>query len=615
VALVGTLALAGTSGCSPGDDGGRDVARDDGTGDAQDRADDAPFDEPGDRLDGDVPDGPDIGPDADADAVAEADLPAEAEAEAGVDADVEPDDAPYDGTAGWHAELVSFDLPYAMQQGGTYAAVVVLRNVGTTTWRPADVKLGAIDDTDPLYGTNRVYHVGDVAPGGTATYRFTLAAPMLAAPRRMRDVVTDWRMVNDGPDAQWFGPAIRQHVSVYDGTPVDPNGLEGKVLAGYQGWFTCPSAPTDIGWTHWCHGGGPPAPDNVSFDVWPDLREFPAAELCDTTFAYPDGRTAGLFSSFNAATVDRHFRWMKEFGIDGVWLQRFASELRDPRFLALRDQVLRNVMAAAAANGRAFAVMYDISGMATDPPIIDQLTADWMHLVDDLGVTASPRYVRHGGLPVLGLWGFGFSDRPGSHDDDANVIIHLQTVIAAPYRVTIVGGVPEGWRTSTGASEPGYTDVYQRYAILSPWSVGRYADGSYAGFRSSFIVPDLATLGASRYLPVIFPGFSWTNLTDGRDPSNQIPRLAGDFLWHQAWGAWSAGARMLFIAMFDEVDEGTAILKAAEDSSQKPSTGTFLSLDADGTAVPNDWYLRLAGEVGNLFRGVYAAQPEKPIAP
>ena len=625
VALAGVLALAGTIGCSAGDDGGRDVARDDGAGDRQDLVDDAPFDEPGENPDGDAPDAPDIGPDTDvpaeaeAEAGADADDAAAADADGDVDADADEDagaeDAPFDGTEGWHAEIVSFDFPYALVQGGAYTAWVVMRNVGTTTWRGLEVKLGAVDDADPLHAGVRIYHAGDVAPGGVATYGFTLTAPMLAAPRRMMDVVTDWRMVNDGTDPQWFGPTLRMHVSIYDATPVDPNGLEGKVLAGYQGWFTCPGAPADIGWTHWCHGGGPPAPDNVSFDVWPDLGEFAAAELCDTTFTYPDGRTAGLFSSFNVATVDRHFRWMKEFGIDGVWLQRFASELRDPRFLALRDQVLRNVMAAAEAHGRAFAVMYDISGMATDPPIIDQLTADWTHLVDDLGVTASPRYVRHGGLPVLGLWGLGFSDRPGSHDDDANVIIHLQTVIAAPYRVTIVGGVPEGWRTSTGASKPGYTDVYQRYAILSPWSVGRYDDGGYAGFRSGYIVPDLAALGASRYLPVIFPGFSWTNLTDGRDPLNQIPRLAGDFLWHQAWGAWSAGARMLFIAMFDEVDEGTAILKGAESASQKPATGTFLSLDADGTAVPGDWYLRLAGEIGNLFRGVYASQPEKPITP
>jgi hypothetical protein len=552
-----------------------------------------------------LPDGPDVGPDADADGDGDADA----------DADVEADDAPFDGTAGWHAELVSVDLPAAIEQGTSATATVVVRNTGTASWLAAEVKLGAVDDDDPFSTATRIFHTGTIPPGGTATYVFPLAAPRLTAPRRVRNAVTDWQMVNDGPDAQWFGPTVRRHVASYDAAPVAVDGLENRVLVGYQGWFTAAGSPADIGWTHWCRDGGAPDADNVTFDLWPDLREFPAAGLYDTAFVYGDGTAARLFSSFDAATVDRHFRWMKEYGIDGVWLQRFASELRDPRFLALRDQVLRHVMAAAAAHGRAFAVMYDVSGMVIDPPMIEQLSNDWIHLVRDVGVTASPRYLTRAGRPVLGLWGLGFSDRPGAHDDDYNIIVHLQTAIDADCRVDVVGGVPEGWRTSTGASKAGYTDVYRQYAILSPWSVGRYDDGGYAGFRSGFIVPDLADLGASRYLPVIFPGFSWTNLTRHANPVNQIPRLAGDFLWHQAWGAWSAGARMLFIAMFDEVDEGTAILKAAASAADVPTTGTFLCLDADGTAVPNDWYLRLAGEVGNLFRGVYADQPEKPINP
>ncbi|MBI5486413.1 MAG: hypothetical protein HY905_03685 [Deltaproteobacteria bacterium] len=601
--MVALLMLAGIGGCAPGDQGGGGDVRRDEVG-ASDEG--GPSDGEADWA-GDMPEGSEAGPEV----ATDGDVGADGDGDADGDSDVS--DAPYDGETGWHAEIVSVEVPYAIEQGTVATATIVVRNTGTTGWREGEVKLGAVDDLDPLSAATRVSHAGEILPGGTATYSFTLLAPALAAPRRVQDAITDWRMVNDGPDSQWFGPTVRRHVAIYDASPVAVDGLEGKVLAGYQGWFTAAGAPADIGWTHWCRGGGPPDPDNVTFDVWPDLSEFPAEELYDTTFAYGDGSAARLFSSFNAATVDRHFRWMKEYGIDGVWLQRFASELRDPRFLALRDQVLRHVMAAAAAHGRAFGVMYDVSGMPTDPPMIEQLTNDWMHLVNDLGVTASPRYVREGGRPVLGLWGLGFSDRPGSHDDDINIILHLQTVVDPAYRVTIVGGVPEGWRTSTGASKRGYTDVYRQYAVLSPWAVGRYDDAGYGGFRAGYIVPDVADLGASRYLPVVFPGFSWTNLTDRANPVNQIPRLAGDFLWHQAWGAWSAGARMLFLAMFDEVDEGTAILKAAGTAADAPTTGTFLTLDADGVAVPNDWYLRLAGEVGNLFRGVYPSQPEKPI--
>jgi hypothetical protein len=283
--------------------------------------------------------------------------------------------------------------------------------------------------------------------------------------------------------------------------------------------------------------------------------------------------------------------------------------------VALRDGVLRDVMAAAAAHGRVFAVMYDLTGMSETPSRVERISNDWIHLVRDLGVTDSPRYLHHAGRPVLGIWGIGFDHVAGSHDEDYNIVNHLQNMIDEPYRATTVGGVPEGWRTCTRSSRAGYDDVYDLYAVLSPWTVGRYDDAGYAGFRRDFVQPDLADAGADNYLPVVFPGFSWTNLTAGRDPLNAFPRLAGDFLWHQAWGAWSAGARMLYVAMFDEVDEGTAVFKAAEDESRLPTTGTFLSLDADGTALPSDWYLRLVGEAANLFRGVYAWQPEKPIAP
>ena len=44
-------------------------------------------------------------------------------------------------------------------------------------------------------------------------------------------------------------------------------------------------------------------------------------------FTHPDGSPAHLFSSDNAATVLRHFRWMRDYGIDGAWLQHFVVDL------------------------------------------------------------------------------------------------------------------------------------------------------------------------------------------------------------------------------------------------------------------------------------------------
>ena len=72
------------------------------------------------------------------------------------------------------------------------------------------------------------------------------------------------------------------------------------------------------------------------------------------------------------------------------------------------------------------------------------------------------------------------------------------------------------------------------------------------------------------YLPVVFPGFSWHNMHVARGesaPLNQIPRLKGEFLWSQAVADYQAGAKMLYVAMFDEIDEGTAIFQMHERSA------------------------------------------------
>ena len=79
------------------------------------------------------------------------------------------------------------------------------------------------------------------------------------------------------------------------------------------------------------------------------------------------------------------------------------------------------------------------------------------------------------------------------------------------------------------------------------------------------------------------------------------PRLKGEFLWKQAVNARAAGVRMLKIAMFDEVNEGTAMFKAAPRRSDAPDQGYWLTLDADGAELPSDWYLKLATEITRAF--------------
>jgi hypothetical protein len=150
--------------------------------------------------------------------------------------------------------------------------------------------------------------------------------------------------------------------------------------------------------------------------------------------------------------------------------------------------------------------------------------------------------------------------------------------------------------------------------IIQPWTIGRYRDSAGADeWRRKFLEPDLAETRRNKqmYMPVIFPGFSWKNLRR-ESQANRIPRNRGEFLWRQAVNAKQAGATVLKIAMFDEVNESTAMYKLAPRRKDAPDQGYWLTLDADGHDLPSDWYLRLAGEITRMFQGKIKATPEMP---
>src|SRR3546814_1713541 len=100
------------------------------------------------------------------------------------------------------------------------------------------------------------------------------------------------------------------------------------------------------------------------------------------------------------------------------------------------------------------------------------------------------------------------------------------------------------------------------------WAVGRYDYGSYNN-AAAIMVGDIiwGKQNGVGYVPLVFPGFSWGNMHNDPSLYNAIPRLQGDFLWKQVAGANGAGAESLYVAMFDEVDEGTAILKCASSDA------------------------------------------------
>jgi hypothetical protein len=382
---------------------------------------------------------------------------------------------------------------------------------------------------------------------------------------------------------------------------IDATTLHHKVMCGYQGWFRCPGDPAEEGWIHWSRDRRKITPESLTFEMWPDMSELGGDEKYPAPgFTYPNGKPASLFSSANAKTVQRHFEWMRKYGIDGVFAQRFLVGLGGDS--ANNDRVLGEVRDSANRTGRVFAVCYDLSGEPKDK-IYDKLVADWKHLVDEMKITEDKRYLHHNGKPVLFVWGF-FSERFGP--DLANRIIDFFKN-DKKYAVTLIGGCQWQWR---GEKDAEWAKVFRRFDVISPWNVGNTmeAEGKkHAAVNSWKQDRDAAAKAGMKYLPVIYPGFSWSNLK-GKDAGPPISRLGGDFYWRQFAVAADLGMDMAYVAMFDEVDEGTAIFKV---TNAPPTPGHFTTLDG----LPSDWYLRLTGEGSKLIRSGRKDQRMIPIRP
>lgn len=504
------------------------------------------------------------------------------------------------------AVIESTAFPPSLRCGESFDATVTVRNTGRATWTHDDYKLGGVDDQDP-FAITRVYLApGEtVPPGGRHEFHVAMTAPGAAG-----SYLTDWRMVHEL--VRWFGATAAATVKVEcggGGGGVDASTLTKKMLLGYQGWFNCPGDGAPVNdWVHWFGAGGRP-----TFDLWPETAELGADELCPTRYTRPDGSPAPLYSAWNPRTVDRHFRWMEDHGIDGVFLQRFSSELAGRgAFFEQRNRVAENVRAGAEAHGRVFAIEYDISG-ASAATLVPDIQEDWKYLVDVLRVTESPRYLHHKGKPVLAVWGWGFADRPGTPQQALELLGWLKGNGDPRYEVLLMGGFPREWRTDPALAP--WRDVFFNVDVVNPWTVGAYADDAGADVYAQRVRADVADCHGrgQEFMPVIWPGFSWHNLVGG--PQNMIPRRGGRFYWRQAFNAAGAGVDSVFGAMFDEVDEGTAMFQLAPTHAELPTQDPFVSLDADGLTLPADWYLRLAGEASRMLRGEYPPTPDIPIHP
>ena len=395
-------------------------------------------------------------------------------------------------------------------------------------------------------------------------------------------------------------PVISQSAAT-EGGRVDCSTIYGKVLCGYQGWFGVPGdGGSGNGWHHWTKNWAEPLADgNAKIDLWPDVSELSPAERFQTGFKLSDGRPAEVFSSRVKPTVLRHFRWMQEYGIDGVFVQRFAVGLADAESLDRNNTVLTNCREGADTYGRTYAIMYDLSGLARGH--ISQVMDDWRALRKQMAVTKDRTYLFHHQKPVVAIWGIGFNDHRDYTLDECRQLVEFFKNDPDAGGCTVMLGVPTYWRElkDDAVSDPRLLEIIRMADIVSPWTVGRYANTNEAQRYAATTLSSDAKWCRERgidYLPVVFPGFSWHNMTGG--PANQIPRLRGQFLWSQFCSVRRAGISTAYVAMFDEVDERTAIFKCSNEvpTGQKSQFVTFEGL-------PSDFYLKLVGKGKKMIAG------------
>ncbi len=296
--------------------------------------------------------------------------------------------------------------------------------------------------------------------------------------------------------------------------------LQNKILVGYQGWFGCPEDGSALNsWFHW----------NELIPIWPDVSGM-------KTYTF---KTNQVYSAYDEQTVDMHFKWMAECGIDGAFLQRFVCELSNARRLEFRNKVLENAKKAAEKHGRELYIMYDISGQDAST-LYETLTTD------SLNMSSS----------IVALWGFGFKENDCTPEVAKRVISYFKSK-----GCTVVGGVPAYYQTLSNDCKPdkGWREVFNMLDVISPWTVGRYVDeSSFDEYRKNVALPNMvaALWKKQAYLPVVFPGYEFPN-----KPS--VSRNGGKFFAHQLQDVSSA-----YVAMFDEVDEATAVYKTLEYSDQ-----------------------------------------------
>jgi hypothetical protein len=415
---------------------------------------------------------------------------------------------------------------------------------------------------------------------------------------------------------------------------VENTTIRGKVLAGYQAWFRCPGDDANMGWVHWFNPNTTEAtaiPRNLHTDLFPDMdayrgiRRYPLPGFTDR-----DGKQSYVYSGCDPAVVRLHFQWMRDYDIDGavvqLWPTKFPGQPLANMYPSAMN-IVRYVRDAAEKTGRVWAIQYDLAGAKNSPQeLFSLITDDWQKMVDG-GFVTGPRYLRNNGLPCVFIWDFIAETK---HKDnlkhsvrhiDAAQIKSFIDYFHKPgkYQAFLIGGGSWSWKKNFPDD---WKECAKDFDAYIPWNVGNFKKNGSGDWdaRTDWWPEDKTYFDATGavWMPAIYPGFSWNHqkkITDAETSSTKS-RRKGQFFWDQWYALKRLNVDTAFLAMFDEVDEGTAIYKCANNPPMfyngKPlDILPFVTYED----MPSDWYLRLVRAGRQMLRGEIAATPEIPIKP
>lgn len=402
---------------------------------------------------------------------------------------------------------------------------------------------------------------------GAADFRFSSESPIEVVSVSMQTTPFTDPTFQTALTTPWLTPVLGRTQPAADATT-----LKGAVMVGYQGWFQCPNDLADQGWVHWA---SPDLyiPQNFATDMWPYMAAYPQSAQCRAdALSLQSGQPAYVFSDANLPIVEQQFAWMQQYNIDGVFLQRNwgANSWQSPQ--SLQPWALANVRRAAADHGRTWAIEFAVSGL-TDANVVQTVEADWKWLVSSAHILQDSGYSHEGGKPVVVLWGYSIDPTTLSPATGDTLVDFFKNdpVYGGNY---VIGGISNAWPNRIAA----WQEHFSHYNGMLVWQTHNFAQ-DIAEFGPTGLNED--------YYADVYPNIGYND------------RLGGQYYWNELYGAAAAGSKRMFVGMFDEYDEATAIMPMSDDTPATLAGGRqflnnegqsplwWLQLTADGKAMMN----------------------------